>query len=331
MKKTKKIINITITLLLILCLIFTISPTTPAKYGDKFKEFFAANLVIGVDFNKTAAYEPLLPVDRVKQIEVYVSTDLSGLYVDDMWYIEEINTNAYENQSIFGNIKVNNTPSWCTATVFPNLNVPLNIKKDGFSREVTLVIAVDEDAPAFSQEEIELEITVGNIGSIVGGTYTRKIQFIAGYLPLLDFNIPEKTKSISPGEIADFQMNVENLGNAKTLLNIDVLDKPEGWTIGVPDKVEINDSSTIILNVQGPISFGYHDEKESIRLKMVPAHFENTSVTGEEYIVSFIIQSRGFSTPGFGILGLFLAFTIVFICSKKNRITKSKKNGGRKT
>ena len=99
MKKTRKIIKTMIFSFIILCLLFTIFPTVNAGIGDKLKEAYTCNLIIDTTFNKTIANDPLLPVDRVKEIPVYISTDLSGFYLDDMWYwdIENQKTASHDH------------------------------------------------------------------------------------------------------------------------------------------------------------------------------------------------------------------------------------------
>lgn len=60
-----------------------------------------------------------------------------------------------------------------------------------------------------------------------------------------------------------------------------------------------------------------------IRISITPSYFDNESLKGEEYLLSFIVQSRGFSTPGFESVLVIFAFIVMTFIVKKQRRKKT--------
>ena len=76
-----------------------------------------------------------------------------------------------------------------------------------------------------------------------------------------------------------------------------------------------------------PINFGYHEDRAVIKLKMTPFYQNNSNYFGEPHYLNFIVQSKGFSSPGFeSILVLFaLIFVMYPIYKRKNKKLDSKR------
>jgi hypothetical protein len=113
---------------------------------------------------------------------------------------------------------------------------------------------------------------------------------------------------------------------------MDIFSIPEGWYVDINPSVTIGqyqgDNYKIILNlvVKPPVNFGYHEDREEIKISITPSSFHNSSFKGENYELSFFVYSRGFSTPGFeGIFLIFGIIIIIFIFRKNRTIfTKNK-------
>jgi hypothetical protein len=65
-------------------------------------------------------------------------------------------------------------------------------------------------------------------------------------------------------------------------------------------------SATAYLVIKPSHSFGYHNEEASIQVSMQPVYADDFSKKGEITTQTFLVESRGFSTPGFEMI-LFLS------------------------
>ncbi|EMR73475.1 hypothetical protein MCGE09_00624, partial [Thaumarchaeota archaeon SCGC AB-539-E09] len=78
--------------------------------------------------------------------------------------------------------------------------------------------------------------------------------------------------------------------------------------------------STVQLVVQPPYSFGYHNEREVIQVSMTPSYYADPTLKGQEYVLSFVVQSRGFSTPGFEAIFVIIAMIGMTLIFKKQQV-----------
>jgi len=130
----------------------------------------------------------------------------------------------------------------------------------------------------------------------------------------MKFSTPKGTSQlVTPGETAYFSVDLENYGNGKTVVFSEGVDVPEGWTVEVlpsltlgSERLGDNPKSTLCFSIHPPDSFGYHDERQVIKYKLIPTYFNDSTICGEELELSFIVQSRGFSTPGFEAIALII-------------------------
>ena len=311
-KNKKNIFTIFITFMLLLTIFFIIilpgQCIVKASIGDRLKKVYTSKYVVDITYDENIAFDPLLPVDRIKEIPIYINVNVSGFYIDEMLDL------GYNGTGTFADLRIKNNPEWATTTVFPYQNVPIDIREGGSVKQVSLIVEVDENAPAFSQEEIEIEVKIRGAGALVENIVTKKVKFIAGYIPLLDISVDKKTNMISPNELAFFNVNIKNLGNEKTILNLKTIDY-EDWKIYfVEDSVTIESDETknIKITVQSPQSFGYHDDNKMIKLFLKPSYFKNSSLIGDTYEISFIVQVKGFSTQGIELI-LMIVITLIIV------------------
>ena len=97
-----------------------------------------------------------------------------------------------------------------------------------------------------------------------------------------------------------------------------------GFVLG-SENVGGDPKETIILKVRPPISFGYHEEREIIQVALTPSYYKNSEYSGEPQYLFFVVQSRGFSTPGFDFITLLFAFSLIsFLIFRRKR---SKRRG----
>lgn len=306
-----------ITLLLLTTVMILVVPSSLAASGP-----YACDSKLIIDYDSDVAMDPFLPIDRIKTIPLKLTFSIVGAYAEEI-------ADLTQNTSLFVYLYADEKPEWCTVSFNPTV-VLVYPSSAGRAFEAILTIAVDENAPAFSGDTITVRGEVVGIGSLNGGTFTKKIRFIPGYLPVIGIDTPNKNfKEISPEETAYFDVDLENLGNAKTKVEFDVLDAPDDWNITFPSNAVIDSSTlgkntkkTVSISIEPPDTFGYHDEREVIKLSLTPIYYNNESIQGEKYYISFIVKSKGFSTPGFEAIFVFIAFFAVILMLKFQKSSK---------
>ncbi|MEA2055826.1 MAG: hypothetical protein U9O49_03220 [Candidatus Thermoplasmatota archaeon] len=339
MTKPYKDIAIIITMVLLLTGVFSAcTPSTPALF-DKLADLYSAKSIIELTYDENATQSSFLPLDRVKEIPLVINYRVIGRYA-------EYTAPVYVEHEIdnFINLYVDSAPDWCAVTVTPTF-ISAPATTEGIARKISMIINVDECAEAFSEGVIKLRVDVSKVGIIDGGIFYFDVPFKPGYLPIIGTKASDNNvKSIGPDETANFKIEVENLGNAKTELICNIINAPEGWIVTINPNAAVewdinkdgNKKETLSLVVKPPHNFGYHNDREVIQVSITPSYFDNSSLTGKEHILSFVVQNRGFSTPGFEtIFVLFAMAYIVFIVgrTKKRRMNEmldDSYNGGRK-
>jgi hypothetical protein len=274
-----------------------------------------SNLIITYD--EKAANDPFLPIDRIKEINVSITYFIEGYYAEQV-------APVYPPNFIF--LKVFSKPNWCTITLSPDF-LKLHNTAEGVTTNITMIIQVSENAPALDNDIIGIEAKVDSLGAILGDIFKTNISFIPGYLPILNVNIVDNTYDlIGPLDTSSFDIEIENLGNAKTIATAQPINVPKGWIVSVirDTLIEASSSTTgslnkkvITLTVEPPREFGYHNDRKEIQISITPSYFEDSTLKGQDYYLSVIVQSKGFSTPGYEFTLLFLGIVIFILFSKK--------------
>jgi len=315
-------------LFIILILISVLFPScSSAPFDDFLSEVYEADYELIIDADEEAANRPFLPVDNVIEIPVTLKLEFKGRY-------EDVMAQKYKTGAIV-ELNVNKTPDWATAIVTPKSTmIPVSI--DPVSKNVSVFVKVDEDAIPFRKGDVQLKITVKKIGSINTLVVDKDIPFTVGYFPMLDIKPDKNVEKISPMERTTFNIDIENKGNAKTKVNCKVLDIPNDWTVNINENLILGtkalneeNKDTVILTVKPPYDLGYHNEREVIKVEVTPVYYGNDSLAGDKYVLSFIVQNKGFSTPGFEMSSLFFAMLIIcfiIFTSYKKKKSLSKKN-----
>jgi hypothetical protein len=227
------------------------------------------------------------------------------------------------------NIKlaITEKPDWCTASL-PTDTLTTTVSTEEKTFTVRVVIRVDETAPAYGAGSIKIEATVAKIGLLIpvaGFSQVFTIDFTPSFLPMISATMPKGNSiTIGPMDTAQFPIEVTNMGNARTTVQFKVDGVPKDWVAVVTDQITLDEgqgsTGTAYLNIKPPKGFGYHNEDQSIIVTMIPARAENLRDTGPVQTVTVIVESRGFSTPGFEpilFIGALLAVVLLFAWKKK--------------
>jgi len=326
MRITIKKVTSSIIFLILLCSVYSVLIPSASAGFPLLSKVYECNNIVELEYDDNATQNPFLPVDRILNIPVDVKYKITGMYAE---VVAEMYQERYNN---FIYLYIDETPEWCSASFLPSiLVVPLTASFE--SHAANIVVQVNENAQAYAIGTIRVRVEIDKLGAVGNTTIYQDIPFRPGYLPNLGVTTQKNLKLIGPQDTAKFDIELENLGNADTNVECKIVDKPAGWIITIDSDTIIgtgdNPTKTVYLNVKPPYEFGYHDEREVITVSITPSYFNDESLTGEEFFVSFIVQSRGFSTPGFeAIIVFFSLFTMIFLTQ---RLTQRKKQNSKKS
>ena len=232
-------------------------------------------------------------------------------------------------------LSVIDAPSWVSASVEPNVVNP-KIQSGGASDTAILSVSFNELAPGRFDVPITVKMEAqeipGFLFSIDGKTYTGTITVAPQFAPIVDVTPRSNFKEVAPGEVVEFPIDLENLGNDITEFVFRIGDLPEGWVASMPSNKKVdsavtggNSKATITLSITPPYNFGYHDETKVIKVYAKGQYYVKTTgdvLETEEYELSLQIRNRGFSTPGFETIFVILALVGIAFIVKKRKKTK---------
>jgi len=257
--------------------------------------------------------QPVLPRGELRTLDIVIShTVTKGAFGKGLLL-------ALSGVPIIINVDVVETPSWCTANIAQGtLSVTLQPDTVQYVR-TKLSMQVADNAPAYGLGYIKIKATAQKAFRVIEGfenTFT--LSFIPDYKPLIKPSLPQtNAKEIGPMDTATFPIQIENLGNARTLVLLNVVSVPEGWNAVVTSQITLEEgegsTGTAYLVIKPPKGFGYHYDEETIRISMQPVKADDPSKQGEIYYESFLVQSRGFSTPGFEAIAFIGSLAVAFL------------------
>lgn len=287
------------------------------------------NLVI--EYDKGLLQDPIYPYDEARSIPVKIRLDVTGPASDIV--LNKIGTGKID---LIVHMSIAEAPEGCQVSVNPPI-VLITLSQDQPVRQnASISITINQYLPALSQEKVVIRMNSEKIGKttlITEGNFTQEIPFMVGYLPQLSFVYKDgNVRNINPDETAIFTFELQNWGNGVTNVKSEVEDLPDGWiaeiihsTILGSELVGSTSKKTISLRVKPPIDFGYHEDRAIIKVSMTPVSYANPVYKGEPHYLYFIVQSKGFFTPGFDIIILLFAFVLVLYPAYKRKNRKSEK------
>jgi hypothetical protein len=280
--------------------------------------FLNLQSVISVSWSGNQTADPVVPRGAIRPVDIEVS------YVVTRGLLGQGVLAVYQGKQAFVKIEIVESSSWVTATLQTE-TVAFPISEEVNTRQTIVSFQVSENAPAYGLGFIRIRASIGRIAGIIEGfDQTFTLNFVPSYKPLIDPSLPEtNTMEIGPMDSAVFPIEVENLGNARTIVFFEVINVPENWNAVITSQVTLDEaigaSSTAYLVVKPDKGFGYHFEERTIKISMTPARADNLADQGETLFETFLVQSRGFSTPGFETILLIAAILIIGILVKKKK------------
>ena len=311
MKKNFRIFKMMIIFGLVLFSLFTIlTPDTSAG-------------IIKVKPLITVTYPPssenIIPNSGVLLIELSTTFKLTGIGAS---FVESYS--LIKDSPVSIELKVENKESWIDASI-DNPLVSMTLQETE-SQKSQLKITVTENAPAFQLGKVTISATSkeqpGLGFGIAKETYLFDVSFIVGYWPVVKYELPKgNLMQIGPLDTADFEIDLDNLGNGVTYVGIEPIDIPGGdWSINIASSVilasaVVNKAGTqasVHLIIKPPYGFGFHNDRQTFKVKFSPSYLGKPELIGQEETITFTIQSIGLS-PGAGFEIPLIVIVVVVI------------------
>jgi hypothetical protein len=305
-KRFKTVKASILTGIVLISVIVAVSPTTSAG------PLFNLQSFVNVTWLSNETQEPIIPRGELRQLDLMITHTVTRGALGKYLLL------LYTNTQITIDLEIIDQSPWCTATLSQG-TVSTYVIPDGRTTSTTqLSLSVADDAPAFGLGFIKIKATAQKIGFIKGFADEFTLSFNPDYKPLIKPSLPEtNTKDIGPLDTAQFPILIENLGNARTVVLLNVVSVPEGWNAVITSQVTLEEgtgsTATAYLVVRPPKGFGYHYDEQTIKISMQPVKADDFNKKGEITYETFLVQSRGFSTPGFEVLGFIGALAIVML------------------
>ncbi len=304
-KKFKSVKASILTGIVLISVIFAVAPTTSAGI------LFNLQSSLTVKWNTSETQQPLVPQGETRQLTIDITHTVNkGMLGAAVLQI-------YAGKQITIQIEVISTPTWATATLSQG-TVTAAIGAPGTYQtlQTTLTLAVSENAPAYGVGEVKLRATALKAGLIQSFQQDFALNFQPDYKPLISPAFPDSnTKQIGPLDTATFRIDITNMGNSRTIVYLNVATVPKGWVAIVTDRITLEEGvgsvGTAYLVVKPPKGFGYHYDEETITIMMQPVKADNELKKGVISPATFLVESRGFSTPGFEAIAFIGALALV--------------------
>lgn len=303
-KRFKTVKASILTGIILISVIIAVSPTTSAGI------FFNLQSSLTVSWNTSETQQPLVPRGGTRQLTLDIT------HMVNKGVLGSAILRAYTGKQITIKIEILSTPTWATASLSQGTVTATIDPTTLQTLHTALTLAVAENAPAFGVGEVKLRATALKAGLIQSFEQDFALNFQPDYKPLIQPTLPDaNTKQIGPMDTATFRIDVQNLGNARTLVKLTVETVPEGWMAIITDEIVLEEGvgsmNTAYLVVKPPKGFGYHYDEETIVVSMQPVKADEQTKVGAVTKASFLVESRGFSTPGFEAIAFISALALV--------------------
>ena len=222
--------------------------------------FFGLRSRINVSWDTNQTNEPLSPDGIPRTITLNVTySGFKGTF-GQLILLYYLLTKQYINISL----ELGDIPGWCTAYL-SNSHLLFPITGTPSTQSTSLVIAVNEFAPALRPFEVEIKASVDDVRGPLGFLtlidrfeMSEQIIFRAGYRPCIVVTPESAYLETSPGTTVIDPITVENLGNGLTTIRVDFIDVPQNWVVSIipPQMVlMVNESRIMNLSITPPIDF----------------------------------------------------------------------------
>jgi hypothetical protein len=276
---------------LLLSLVIAFVPTSSAG-------FINVPPLINVTYPKSE--EALIPNSGVLDIPLSTTFTLTGPFAS---FVEKRSLLRKKGLNI--ELNVVEKQDWCEASI-SNPLAQFSIK-DTEPYGSILTVTVNENAPAFTQGLVTIsatsELKRGLFFNIPEETVEYDVSFIIGYLSVVSYEMPNGTSAeIEKSDTADFKIDIKNLGNGPTKVEIKLIDVPEeDWDVNIPSTVLLSSatnsgdktSESVHFRIKPKKSSDWNNEIKTFKVKFTPSYMGKPELVGQQEIITFNVQKIG--------------------------------------
>jgi hypothetical protein len=305
--------------LLLVGVAFSVMPTGSARLLE-----LTPNLIISYDTSQTQ--EVITPIQDTLKIDLFLDYQVTGPLIafGSIPEYMDLTTDVYIDLEI----DTASLPEYVSASITPNqASADISQELTRAKQQIILFIKVDENAPGFFDFNVRVKARARPVNGILVGIPAietiGEIYVQPNFAGLIAYNQPKGNyMEIGPADTADFPIQITNLGNAPTLVNFGISNIPEGWVVSVQESLILDSglggkdaSKTVVLRVKPPYGFGYHNERQTIKVELTSSYYRDQTLVGLEYDLLFTVDNRGFSTPPFetSVIGIIIALIVIVI------------------
>jgi len=310
MKKNFRSVRASIAFGILLISVFMVLvPTYSADETEAEGGLIAYNHVVEVTWaNIGNATLEIKPYSAPRAYEIEITHSLSkSLFGRTLYQL------FYSGRTVDMTVTIKSYPTeWSTVTAFSDviqLTLP-DIPERRNDYDYSLLISLDDDAPAFERGKIALGINIEAYGMIDEYNQEITLDMTPDYAPKLNYIADVQSKIIGPMDTATIPIQVTNIGNGESKIYFNVPDIPSGWTALVTDQITLapDQTETIYLTIKPPKGFGYHDDAHTFKVEFYPTWPIDPTKKGITEQVTVSIESRGIS-----IIGGEIVFPIIIL------------------
>jgi len=255
---------------------------------------FGLQSVITVSWDANQTSEPLEPHGAYRIIDLDVSYSVAKGFLGQFifWYY------IFAPKNINVTIEIIEKPDYCTANIdnsilwFPICDTPT-------VTQTRLGVSVNENAPAFEPFCVKIKASVNDIPGPFGFLtfindfeIIQSIFFTTNYLSIMKVTPESNYIETTPGTTVVDPITVENLGNGKTIVDIQFINFPEGWSLIIDPPqliIEVDESKVTNLSITPPLDFyGY----VTIILRFTPKYYYNPEIQGLPEVIVIAVNVK---------------------------------------
>jgi hypothetical protein len=307
--------------LLFISIFIALAPSSSAQEQGlfKFEPYLEMNILNTED---TVGIVPADPIDTTIKLDFrYKIAGILGSWAQ----------NVYERYSVDARLQISlgEIPSYCSAYLFKqSTSVPITTDFLSADDEITMGVRFLKEAPQQQTVSIPVHVKAAPTSAFpfttLGVEEIFYVPVTPTYIPIIDAYPKKDLLEVAPGEIAVFEIDLENQGNQLTEFRFVDLDFPDGWTAAIVSETKIDSAQlggeskkTVRLQVTPPYNFGYHDEQEQITVTVQGFYFAGTNgqnTSSSPVPIRVIVRNRGFSfQPGVEMAAIIIIIIVLLV------------------
>lgn len=171
-------------------------------------------------------------------------------------------------------------------------------------------VKVTDQAPGETSVICTFQGKVGAVGGLPATPPSKSnAPITAAYYGLISANVPVTIAQAGPQKQITYTLEVTNLGNSESLINVALIAAPEAgekWqpvtptqvTLTSPNKGGTSNSATINFLVSTPYRNGWNNKEATFQLEIQPSSVKDPDSKGNTIKVNVLARVRGIYVPG---------------------------------